>query len=107
MYAIIELKWHQYIVNKGDTIIVDNMGSDKGSKVDVAEVLSTFDEKWEKVVLWKPYVDGAKVVLEVIENKKWEKVDVLKFKRKTRYTKRIWFRPSQTVLEVKDIKVNG
>jgi hypothetical protein len=31
----------------------------------------------------------------------------LKFKRKVRYTKRIWFRPYQTVLEVKKIQVNG
>lgn len=107
MYAVIELKWHQYIVNKWDTIVVDKMDVEQWKKVDVAEVLAAFDEKWETVLVWKPYVKNAKVSLEVVENKRWEKIDVLKFKRKTRYTKRIWFRPYQTVLEVKKIEVNG
>ncbi len=107
MYAVIELKWHQYIVNKWDTIVVDNMNIEQWKKVDVVEVLAAFDEKAETVLLWKPYIKGAKVSLEVVENKKWEKIDVLKFKRKVRYTRRIGFRPYQTVLEVKKIEVNG
>lgn len=107
MYAVIELKGHQYIVNEWDTIVVDNMDIKEGEKVEISEVLSVFDEKAEKVLVWTPYVKGAKVSAQVKENKKWEKINVLKFKRKVRYTKRIWFRPYQTVLEVKKIQVNG
>lgn len=107
MYAVIELKGHQYIVNEWDTIVVDNMDIKEGEKVEISEVLSVFDEKAEKVLVWTPYVNGAKVSAQVKENKKWEKINILKFKRKVRYTKRIWFRPYQTVLEVKKIQVNG
>ena len=107
MYAVIELKGHQYIVSKWDTIVVDNMNIEKGKKVDVDHVLAAFDEKGETVLIWKPYIKNAKVSVEILENKKWDKIDILKFKRKTRYTKRIWFRPYQTVLEVKKIEVNG
>lgn len=107
MYAVIELKGHQYIVNEWDTIVVDNMDIKEGEKVEISEVLSVFDEKAEKVLVWTPYVKGVKVSAQVKENKKWEKINILKFKRKVRYTKRIWFRPYQTVLEVKKIQVNG
>lgn len=107
MYAVIELKWHQYIVEKWNNIIVDKMEWNKWDKVEVKEVLSVFDEKWEKVEVGRPYLEKTKVVLEILETKRWEKIEILKFKRKNRYKRKIGFRSHQTVLEVKDIKVNG
>jgi len=107
MYAVIKLQWHQYIVNKWDTIVVDQMEWKSGDKIDIEEVLAVFDEKWEKVLVWTPCVKWAKVSAEIIESKKWEKIKVLKFKRKTRYKKVIWFRPHETYLQIKDVKVNG
>lgn len=107
MYAVIKLQWHQYIVNKWDTIVVDQMEWKSGDKIDIEEVLAVFDEKWEKVLVWAPCVKWAKVSAEIIESKKWEKIKVLKFKRKTRYKKVIWFRPHETYLQIKDVKVNG
>ena len=107
MYAVIKLQWHQYIVNKWDTIVVDSMDWKKWDKIEIEEVLSVFDEKWEKVLLWDPYVKWAKVSAEIMEFQKWDKIKVLKFKRKTRYKKVIWFRPHETVLQINDVKVNG
>lgn len=107
MYAVVKLQWHQYIVNKWDTIIVDKMDWKAGDKIDISDVLAVFDEKWEKVSVWTPLVKWAKVSAEIIESKKWEKIKVLKFKRKTRYKRVIWFRPHETYLQIKDVKVNG
>lgn len=107
MYAVIKLQWHQYIVNKWDTIVVDQMEWKAWDKIDIDTVLTVFDEKWEKVVVWAPYVKGAKVSAEIVEMKKWDKIKVLKFKRKTRYKKVIWFRPHETVLQIKDVKFNA
>jgi ribosomal protein L21 len=42
-----------------------------------------------------------------LETKKWKKIGVLKFKRKNRYQRRIWFRPCETVLEIKKIEIDG
>jgi ribosomal protein L21 len=42
-----------------------------------------------------------------LDTRKWEKINVLKFKRKNRYKRRIWFRPHETVLEIKKIEING
>jgi len=107
MYAVIKLQWHQYIVNKWDTIVVDQMEWKAWDKVDIENVLAVFDEKWEKVLVWTPCVKWAKVSAEIMETRKWEKIKVLKFKRKTRYKRVIGFRPHETVLQIKDVKVNG
>ncbi|MCK9466762.1 MAG: 50S ribosomal protein L21 [Candidatus Absconditabacterales bacterium] len=107
MYAVIELKGHQYIVRQGDTIIVDKMEGNKGDKVDIKEVLSTFDEKGENVLVGSPYIQKAKVSVEILETKKGKKINVLKFKRKNRYKRKFGFRPIETVLEIKKIEING
>ena len=107
MYAVVKLQWHQYIVNKWDTIVVDKMEWKAGDTIDIEEVLAVFDEKWEKVSVWTPLVKWAKVSAEIIESKKGEKIKVLKFKRKTRYKRVIWFSPHETYLQIKDVKVNG
>jgi len=107
MYAVIELQWHQYIVTKWDNIVVDKIEWKKWDKISVENVLSVFDEKWENVLVGTPYIKKAKVSLEILETKKWKKIDVLKFKRKNRYKRKIWFRPHETFLEVKKIEVDG
>ncbi len=107
MYAVIELQWHQYIVKKWDQLIVDKIEGEVWKKINVDTVLSIFDEKWENVVVGKPYVDKAKVAIELLETKKWKKINVLKFKRKNRYERNFGFRPHQTTLEIKKIDFNG
>lgn len=99
MYAVVELKWHQYIVKEGDTIVVDNMNMEPGASVD-AKVLLTFDENGESVVVWKPYVESATVTCSIVDNHKGKKLRVLKFKRKNRYQRVIGFRAHQTTLHI-------
>ena len=107
MYAVIELQWHQYIVKKWDILTVNKMENEVGSKVAIDTVLSIFDEKAENVSVGKPYVAKAKVTLEILETKKWRKINVLKFKRKNRYERNFGFRPQETTLEIKKIDFNG
>lgn len=106
MYAVISLQWHQYIVKQWDKIVVDNMDMEDWNKFDVDQVLAIFDEKAEKVVVGNPNVK-AKVSMEVSNSQKWEKLRVIKFRRKNRYQRTIWFRQHQTVLEIKKIEFNG
>lgn len=106
MYAVISLQGHQYIVKEWDEIVVDTMDLEDGTSVDVDQVLAVFDEKAEKVLLWTPVLK-AKVSCEVVQSQKWEKITVIKFKRKNRYKRTIWFRPHQTVLQIKKVEFNG
>ncbi len=106
MYAVIELKWHQYIVQEGDTITVDNVNLEEWAKMTIDKILLTFDTKGEKVVVGTPYIAKATVDAEVSKNQKWEKIRIIKFKRKNRYQRTIGFRPYQSLLTIKKIHIN-
>jgi len=97
-YAVIEIKGTQYRVAEGDEILVDKLGKDKPD----ARVLLIVDGK--KVTVGKPEVKGAKVSLKVIEEElKGKKVTVQTFKAKSRYRRKIGFRPKYSKLLVEKI----
>lgn len=103
MYAVINLQGHQYIVSEWAEITVDNLSQKEWEKMIIEEVLAVFDEAWTKVSVWKPFVKGAKVEAIVGTTQKWEKVEILKFKRKTRYFRKRGFRPTETTLTINSI----
>ena len=107
MYAVVELKGHQYIVQEGDTITVDNVDLDEGAKLTIDTVLLAFDEKGDKVIVGSPYIAKAKVECTVNKNQKGEKIRIIKFKRKNRYQRTIGFRAHQSLLDIKKIEING
>jgi large subunit ribosomal protein L21 len=107
MYAVVELKGHQYIVQEGDTITVDNVDLDEGEKMTIDTVLLAFDDKGEKVIVGAPYIAKAKVECVVAKNQKGEKIRIIKFKRKNRYQRTLGFRPHQSLLDIKKIDING
>ena len=103
MYAVIKLQWHQYIVSEWAEIVVDNLSQKEWEKISIDEVLAVFDEAGTTVKVGRPYVKWAKVEAKVGSTQKWEKVDVLKFKRKTRYFRKRGFRPTETILTINSI----
>lgn len=97
-YAVIALQGHQYKVSEKDEILVDKLSE----KAPVAEVLLVVNE--DKVSIGKPTVKGAKVSLKVVEVEvKGEKLHIRKYKAKSRYRKKIGFRPKYTKLLVQKI----
>lgn len=107
MYAVVELKWHQYIVQEGDIITVDSVDLPEWETLVIDNVLLAFDEKAEKVIVGKPNIANAKVECTIDKNQKWDKIRVIKFKNKNRYTRTIGFRPHQSLLNIKKIIING
>lgn len=102
MYAVVQLQGHQYIVSEGDVITVDKIDTDKKTH-NTDEVLAVFSEDGKDVTVGTPHVKGATVTFSVQEHKKGDKLHVYKFKNKNRYSRKIGFRPHQTVLQVKKI----
>ncbi len=105
MYAVIDLKWHQWIVKKGDEISVDRVTEKKGEILEVSEVLVAFDKDAKEVKIGKPYIK-ATVKLKVKEHFQWEKMYIRNFKNKTRHnrnTKGQGFRAQKTVLIVESV----
>ena len=98
-YAIVRVNGKQYRVNENKEILVDKLADPKKLE---AEVLLVIDG--EKVNVGKPLVKEAKVTFKVIkEEEKGDKVEVYKFKAKSRYRRHTGFTPRFTRLLVQSI----
>lgn len=80
MYAIIQNGGKQYKVSEGDILLLDCLNLEPKSKVEVNEVLALFDNG--DVKLGSPYVSGAKVELEIINEGRGKKVITFKKRRR-------------------------
>lgn len=98
-YAIIKNGGHQYKVTEGQILEVEKLESDGTSYV-FEEVLLVVDG--EKVELGMPNVEGMKVYADVVSEVKGEKIEVFKYKSKSRYRKHTGHRQKYT-----QIKING
>ncbi len=100
-YAIVRIGGKQYKVSEGQEILVDKLADIK--KVE-PEVLLFADG--EKARVGKPVLKDVKVKVKVVsEIEKGEKIEVYKFKAKSRYKKHIGFRPQYTRLLVEKISL--
>ena len=102
-YAIIQIVGKQFKVSEGTTFTTDRI-TDKevGEKIKVTDVLLIADEKSSTV--GTPTVTGAEVTLEVVEHNKGKKIQVVKYKSKSKYRKVNGHRKYETALKVLKIK---
>ncbi len=98
MFAVVETGSKQYHVQVGDVIRVERMAGEKGSMVNLDRVLVAGDK------IGAPLVSGAKVVAEVLEHKKSDKVLIFKKKRRHNYRRKRGHRQEISVLRIKEIK---
>ena len=101
MYAIIETGGKQYRVQEGDVITVEKLDVNAGDKVELDKVLVLSDNNGLKV--GTPYVEGAKVIAEAVENGKGKKVIIFKYKAKKDYRKKQGHRQPYTMIEIKSL----
>jgi len=78
-YAIIETGGKQYKVKEGDIVKVELVEANK-NKVSFDKVLAVSDGS--KLTVGRPYLKGAKIAAELIENEKSDKVTILKYRRR-------------------------
>ncbi len=86
--AVIETGGKQYVVSEGAVVTVESLAgaTEKGAKITFDKVLLTDDGS--KTQVGAPYVSGAKVSAELIENGRAKKVTVLRYRPKSRYAKK-------------------
>lgn len=94
--AIFQTGGKQYRVAEGDIIKVEKLNA-TGS-VEFDQVLMVGDK------VGNPYIKGAKVVADVIEQKRDDKILVFKKKRRQNYRRTAGHRQFVTVLKIKSIK---
>ena len=97
MYAIIETGGKQYRVQEGDVLTIEKLGVEAGETVEFDKVLVLAGEELK---VGAPYVEGAKVFGEVIENGKAKKVIIFKYKSKKDYRKKQGHRQPYTMVKI-------
>ena len=101
MYALVEIKGHQFKAEKGVELRVNNLNAEAGAKVEFDSVLLVNGDKG--VQIGAPYVAGAKVKATVSGNVRGEKVISYKYKRRKSYHRTVGNRAEYTTIKVEDI----
>ncbi|QUB46656.1 50S ribosomal protein L21 [Prevotella sp. oral taxon 475] len=103
MYAIVEINGQQFKVEQGMKLFVHHIKDvEAGKTVEFDKVLLV--DKEGAVTVGAPTVDGAKVVVEVVNPLvKGDKIIVFKMKRRKGYRKRNGHRSQFTEVEVKQV----
>ena len=99
-YAIIKNGGHQYKVTEGQVIEVEKLDSD-GKTLVFDEVLLVVDG--DNVQIGTPTVTGMKVYADVVAEVKGDKIEVFKYKSKSRYRKHTGHRQKYTQVKVSGI----
>ncbi|QCB29020.1 50S ribosomal protein L21 [Corynebacterium endometrii] len=101
MYAIVKTGGKQYKVAEGDLVKVEKIEGEPGSSVALTPVLLVdgADVKSKADDLAK-----VEVSAEIVEHVKGPKIDILKYKNKTGYKKRMGHRQPLTVIKIAGIK---
>ncbi len=79
MYAIIKNGGKQYKVQEGDILLLDKMSLEPKATVEITEVLAV---NAGELKVGAPFVEGAKVTLEVINEGRARKVVIFKKRRR-------------------------
>jgi large subunit ribosomal protein L21 len=104
MYAVIATGGKQYRVQAEDIIDIERLEEhEEGTKIEFDKVLTVGEGADVKV--GSPYVEGAKVEAEIVEEFRGKKVIAFKMKKRKGYRKTIGHR--QDLVKVKIVKING
>jgi large subunit ribosomal protein L21 len=101
IYAIVRTGGKQYRVEPNQVLDIDRVKVDVGSTLELTDVLLIGDNG--EVCIGTPLVDGARILAEVIEHGRDEKIRVFKYKNKTRYRRRFGHRQQYTRLAIRRI----
>ena len=103
MYAIIKTGAKQHRVAEGDVLSVEKLDGNKGDEVVFNEILMLSND--EEVKIGKPFVDGAKVVGQIIAQKKGPKLIVYHMKRRKGFHKKTGHRQCLTSMKITKISM--
>ena len=103
MFAVIETGAKQYLVQVGQSLQIEKIEAEKGSKVDFDKVLLIASADGATLKVGAPYLSGAKVSAVVTDQKRDKKIRVVKFHRKVRYKRTHGHRQHQTVIKIEAI----
>ena len=103
MYAVIEAGGKQHKVEVGQVLEVDLMQEESGTNHAFENVMLFVDG--DNVQIGQPFIENAKVVAEVVDEVKGDKVTILRFRRRKHSMRKIGHRQRYTQIKIKEINV--
>ena len=103
MYAVVEVGGRQWKVQPGTRLDVNRLATEVGKPHLVDRVLLAQDG--QQIQVGRPYLQGAKVVCEVVEHRLGPKTISYHFRRRENWRKTVGHRQPLTRLLVKEIQV--
>lgn len=102
MYAVFSTGGKQYRASTGDVITVEKLEAEKGSSIEMDEVLLVGEGK--DIQVGTPFLKGGKVTARVLEHGRGDKIKIIKFKRRKNHLKTQGHRQYFTSLEITGIE---
>jgi large subunit ribosomal protein L21 len=101
MFAVIRTGGKQYKVAEGDVIAVEKLIGEPGTTIELGEVLMVGEGA--SAATGAPFVAGASVSAELVEQRRADKIIIFKKKRRQNYRRKNGHRQHQTVLRITGI----
>lgn len=105
MFAIIHIGGKQYKVSEQDELLVELQDQEIGKTMSISKVLMLSDADGSKVQIGTPFVEGATIECEVLDQVKGEKIRIFKMNAKKRYSLTQGHRQNYTKLRI--VKISG
>ena len=103
MYAVIRSGGKQYRVEEGTQLTVGKLAGKAGDKVTLTDILFVADS--EAIKAGASQLKGAHITAEIVGHGKGPKIDVLRYKNKTRQRKSRGHRQDETTIKI--LKIEG
>lgn len=103
MFAVVKTGGKQYMVKEGDVLDIEKIEGKKAEKAILDQVLLFATDSAVKV--GTPTITGMKVEIEIVDQFKAKKVEIMKYKKKTGYRRKTGHRQNKT--KVKILKIGG
>jgi large subunit ribosomal protein L21 len=102
MYAVVATGGKQYKVQEGEVLRVEKLTGDVGTQVAFEQVLMLSDG--ENVKIGQPVLEGVQVKGHIVEQGKYKKILVFKYKRRKRYRRKQGHRQLFTAVKIDAIE---
>ena len=101
MYAVIVTGGKQYKISAGETMQIEKLNNEVGSRVEFDQVLMIVDESGANI--GTPYLTGATVIGEVSDQFRADKLQIIKFRRRKHYMRKQGHRQYLTAVKITEI----
>ncbi|MFH1192287.1 MAG: 50S ribosomal protein L21 [bacterium] len=103
MIAVIKTGGKQHKIKDNEILKIAKIKGEKGEKIEFKDVLLISDDGETDIKIGRPLVEGASVNAEILKQGRDKKINVIKYKRKTRYRKKSGHRQDFTKVKILEI----